>query len=397
MPVPMSARVVSECRQHRLRMLIDRLMCRDGELEELLLERSPVKSLAARRISLAAVGTCLKYVMERVLLLVGNIENDGALVAYSRNCFAGSSASPWFAASCCCDGSLAVIRPLWVQKTAEVPSMFEGVAAPPTCAHTTNSAGTRKGRNCSTPHPSQSSQHGSVHFHLAGDVHSPVRVVGVEKEGSCPTACDTAPMLVGKGPGWVGPCETTLASLSQQAHGHVTTSEWRPHRSGARFQNFARGAKTRSVESVHCRKMRQKPSSSSRLQLSRSPAPKQVGNTRATCRGIVDREIPAVHKRMTGKYMLDVFGGPGFLATASNLLGLCGHALDTKFGARYDVTIALVLNRVRQDVSAGKCVAAMIISLPRLLTSCSSQVISASASTANLLHRARVPWILEHM
>ena len=42
--------------------------------------------------------------------------------------------------------------------------------------------------------------------------------------------------------------------------------------------------------------------------------------------------------------------------------------------------------------SAGKCVAAMI-SPPRQHTSCSSQVISASASTA---YRGRMPWILEH-
>ena len=31
----------------------------------------------------------------------------------------GNSASPWLAASCCRGGSLAVIQPLWVQKTAE--------------------------------------------------------------------------------------------------------------------------------------------------------------------------------------------------------------------------------------------------------------------------------------
>ena len=44
--------------------------------------------------------------------------------------------------------------------------------------------------------------------------------------------------------------------------------------------------------------------------LSPSLAPKQVGNTRATSRSIVDRANagPAVHKRMTGKYLLNVFG-----------------------------------------------------------------------------------------
>ena len=97
---------------------------------------------------------------------------------------------------------------------------------------------------------------------------------------------------------------------------------------------------------------------------------------------------------MTGKYMLDVFGGPGFLEKASNDLGLRGYVLDTKLGPRYDVTKPLVLTRIREDVSAGKCVAGLI-SLARLHTS-SSQVISASASIANMLHRARMLWILEH-
>ena len=43
----------------------------------------------------------------------------------------------------------------------------------------------------------QSASHGSVHSHLAGDVRASVRASGVEKEGSCATSCDTAPMLVG--------------------------------------------------------------------------------------------------------------------------------------------------------------------------------------------------------
>ena len=56
---------------------------------------------------------------------------------------------------------------------------------------------------------------------------------------------------------------------------------------------------------------------------------------------------------------VDVFGGPGFLAKASNHLGLRGYVLDTKFGPRYDVTKLFVLFRIRQDVSAGKCGAGM--------------------------------------
>ena len=47
---------------------------------------------------------------------------------------------------------------------------------------------------------------------------------------------------------------------------------------------------------------------------------------------------PPTHKRMTGKYMLDVFGGSGFRTKARNYSGLRGFVLDTKFGLRYDVT-----------------------------------------------------------
>ena len=77
------------------------------------------------------------------------------------------------------------------------------------------------------------------------------------------------------------------------------------------------------------------------------------------------------------------------------ILGLHCCVLDTKLGPRYDVTKALVLTRIGQDVSDGKCVAA-VISPPRQHTSCSPKVISASAAIANLLHRAHMPWILEH-
>ena len=92
---------------------------------------------------------------------------------------------------------------------------------------------------------------------------------------------------------------------------------------------------------------------------------------------------------MTWKCMFDVFGGSGFLAKATSHLGLRGHVLETKFGLSFDVTQPIVLTRIRQDVSAGK-------SLPLQHTSCSSKEISASAAIANLLLRARMPWILEH-
>ena len=39
---------------------------------------------------------------------------------------------------------------------------------------------------------------------------------------------------------------------------------------------------------------------------------------------------PAAHKRMTGKAMLDVFGGSGFLTDVTNHSGQRGCVLDTE-------------------------------------------------------------------
>ena len=39
---------------------------------------------------------------------------------------------------------------------------------------------------------------------------------------------------------------------------------------------------------------------------------------------------PSAHKRMTGKCMLNVFGGLALVAKTSNYLGLRGNVLDTK-------------------------------------------------------------------
>ena len=51
---------------------------------------------------------------------------------------------------------------------------------------------------------------------------------------------------------------------------------------------------------------------------------------------IVDRSIanPSGHKHMTGKYVVDVVGGPGSLTKATHHLGLRGCVLDTNFGLR---------------------------------------------------------------
>ena len=134
--------------------------------------------------------------------------------------------------------------------------------------------------------------------------------------------------------------------MSPQAPGHEpNTSQWSQHRSGARFQNFAKSAK-----SFQCRKTRHEQSLGGRLPHSPSYAPKQVGNSRVRYRGIFDGAIanPPAHKRMTGKCMLHVFGRPGFLAKAWNHLGLRGDVLDAKCGLRHDVTQPPVLTRIRQ-------------------------------------------------
>ena len=78
------------------------------------------------------------------------------------------------------------------------------------------------------------------------------------------------------------------------------------------------------------------------------------------------------------------------------IMWVCVALCSTRnFGPRYDVTKPFVLTRIRQDVSAGKCVAGMI-SPPRQHTSCSFKVLSASVAIANVLYLARVAWILEH-
>ena len=91
-------------------------------------------------------------------------------------------ASPWFAASCCLDGSLPVFQPIWFQITFEVPPTPEGVASTHTCALPTWNAGTSLGRNCRTTHPPQSSQYGNVRPHLAGDVRASFRTSAVDKK-----------------------------------------------------------------------------------------------------------------------------------------------------------------------------------------------------------------------
>ena len=131
--------------------------------------------------------------------------------------------------------------------------------------------------------------------------------------------------------------------------------------------------------------------------LSAAPAPSQAGNTRATSRGIVDSNCKSGGSQTDDR---SVFARcvrwSWFPPKNDDDCCLRDCVLDTKFGPRYDVTKPLVLTRIRQDVSAEKCVAGMF-STPRQHASCSSKVVSVSAAIANLLHRARMPWTVKFL
>ena len=102
------------------------------------------------------LGAFLKFVEERALPLVEDVEVDGALVAYSNDCFVQGVQQH--------HGSqlLAAVMNRWPSfsrfgsTTSEVPPTFEEVATAHTCSHPTNNACTSLGRHCNTTHPHQS-------------------------------------------------------------------------------------------------------------------------------------------------------------------------------------------------------------------------------------------------
>ena len=158
--------VVSGRQHHRLRVLDDHVVGMGSE--EALLERRALRIQAARRNYQTALGTLLKFVQEQPRSLWPRRQNrrsPGCVV--ERFLCPLSSASPWFTASCCRDGSLAVIQPLWSRKFPRFHGCLKGIATVHTCAHSTS---TSLGRHRNTSRPSQSSSYGSVHPHLAGKV-----------------------------------------------------------------------------------------------------------------------------------------------------------------------------------------------------------------------------------
>ena len=193
LPVPNSVRVVSGCRHHCLRMLIDHLMYGDGELEDLHLERRAGETLAALRMYQTAVGTFLKCVLDSGLPLVGDVEIDGALVAYSKTYFAQQ-----------------ILHHHGSQLRAAVMNRWPSVSQSgsrklPTfhqclkewCQLTPVRTQHQLGKELLHRSPFSNISAWQCSPHLTGDAHSPVRPSGAEKDGSCLTACDIAPMLVG--------------------------------------------------------------------------------------------------------------------------------------------------------------------------------------------------------
>ena len=259
-----------------------------------------------------ALGTFLKLEKERAVPLVDDVIDGAPGYASERLLRPGSSARPWFTASFRRDSSLAVIQAVLG------PANFR--------------ASTDVWRQLTLAR-TRRDVYVSVHPHFAGNVHASVRASGIEKERSCRTACATSPMLVGRDRSfrnwsayqdrnqrWVSLHESALASMGQQAlartqgrknlecrlpcsnkhvqdcnrhfgtqrHDHVPdASQWSQHRSGARFQNSARSEVSGERSASVTRYDR-----SSRLAAdshSHAPAPTQAGNTRPTCRGIVDK------------------------------------------------------------------------------------------------------------
>ena len=178
------------------------------------------------------------------------------------------------------------------------------------------------------------------------------------------TTCETGVNTKARVPLWVGP-------------------------SGERVQNFPKISNTRSMDSTHCRKIRQmvlvwQPTATFSFARSETSwkRPRNVSEVK------FDKNDSKSSRSQT-------HDGKCFSVSGGKSCGSGGYVLDAKFSLRFDVTQPRNLTRIRQDVSAGKCNAGMI-SPPRLHTSCSSKVISAFVAFAGFLHSARMLWILEH-
>ena len=108
-PVPKSARAVPGRRPHRLRVLVYHQVCRDGKLEDSLPE---AKSCEGTRSAMESSNRSwqVPQVCKKARAPSGRRHQSPSYVSERLLC-PGSAASPWFPASDCRDGSLAVVQP----------------------------------------------------------------------------------------------------------------------------------------------------------------------------------------------------------------------------------------------------------------------------------------------
>ena len=255
-----------------------------------------------------------------------------------------SSASPWFTASCCRNGSLAVIQPLWTRKLPRCHRCLKGFRQfTPARTRRAMPASVWEGIATQLAHLNHP-QMAAFILILLVKLHASVRASGIEKERSCPTACATSPVLVDRDPKlpesamgrslWISngfsgstssrphskretwkkiwnfdyPAAAKIFMSATDALGLNGMTMYQTRHSGASIDRV-RGF--RSLQEVQKRGQWKAFSSVTRYDESSRLAtdyhclprtPKQVGNTRATCRGIVDKATssPAAHKRMAG-------------------------------------------------------------------------------------------------
>ena len=129
-----------------------------------------------------------------------------------------------------------------------------------------------------------------------------------------------------QGPRWVGSREPAIATetLGTQWHDHVPNApQWSQHLSGDAVSELCKKCKDEvsGKGSEVSQDTTWAVALAGRLPLSR-------GNERRT-EGLLTRRLTslAAHKRVTGKFLLDVFGGPGFLSKASIRPELRGNVL----------------------------------------------------------------------
>ena len=236
------------------------------------------------------------------------------------------STSPWFTASWCRDGSLAVIQSLRVQSTVE-----------------------------------ESSSRGRAHPRFASNVHAPATVVGIEEDGSCPIARAALSMLVGrdrslrnksifqdKSPRWVGPHGPELVSMRQQTFSpaEMSTSggdhlEFRLPCRSTKFQDSNRHFGTQRLSPTLIR--------SGSSTLFRKSEKRVGGKTLSLARSETIWKHSPLRAEVLWRKRLPV--QRCINARPVRRCSTCSVDLASWRKREYDVTKSLVLTRIRQDVS----------------------------------------------